>query len=312
MPRRASPARALPVVAARRGALPRRAAAEPRVPGYSLFGESAHLPDPLHCETLAARSALHDWELTPHRHARLHQLVFVATGGGSAWLEGQTLPLAPMTLVNVAPGDVHGFSFQPGTTGYVATLAEEMRDEVLGHAAPFADARRLLAHSGLLPADAALAAAMHELCAEFDGRASERALVLRGLATVLLGRVARAAARMQPGGAAPRSPSRFLQRFEALIDAHYAEHWRVADYARTLGLSPTHLSRLVRQATGAPASKAIEVRLIREARRHLIYTQASVSAVALELGFSDPAHFSRVFSRAVGLAPREFRARAAG
>ena len=40
---------------------------------YSLFGESQHLPDVLHCETIAERSALHDWELAPHRHTRLHR-----------------------------------------------------------------------------------------------------------------------------------------------------------------------------------------------------------------------------------------------
>jgi AraC family transcriptional activator of pobA len=210
---------------------------------------------------------------------------------------------------------VHGFSFAPGTAGHVATLAEEMRDEALGLGAPAAELRRLLGRSAVLPADERLAAAMQELCEEFNGRAAAgaagRGLVLRGLATMLLGRVARACAAAQPEAATARSPSRFLRRFEVLVDTHFTEHWRVADYARALGITTTHLSRIVRQATGAPASKVIEVRLIREARRHLVYTQASVSAVAYGLGFSDPAHFSRVFSKAVGLAPREFRARAA-
>lgn len=30
------------------------------IQSYSLFGESQHLPDVLHCETIAARSVLHD------------------------------------------------------------------------------------------------------------------------------------------------------------------------------------------------------------------------------------------------------------
>lgn len=44
-----------------------------RILSYSLFGESAHLPDVMHCETIAERSVLHDWEFEPHRHARLHR-----------------------------------------------------------------------------------------------------------------------------------------------------------------------------------------------------------------------------------------------
>ncbi|WP_298213342.1 hypothetical protein [Acidovorax sp.] len=51
---------------------------------YSLFGESQHLPDVLHCETITARSVLHDWELAPHRHQRLHQVLLIESGGGVA------------------------------------------------------------------------------------------------------------------------------------------------------------------------------------------------------------------------------------
>ena len=103
-----------------------------------------------------------------------------------------------------------------------------------------------------------------------------------------------------------------VRRFEALVEAHFADHWKVADYARALAVTPTHLTRVVRASTGGPASKVVEMRLIHEARRHLVYTQASVTAVAYGLGFADPAHFTRVFSRVVGVAPREFRARASG
>lgn len=277
------------------------------IAGYALFGESAHLPDVLHCETIAARSALHDWELEPHRHARLHQLVFVEAGGGSAQLEGATLALAPMTLVNVPPGHVHGFSFAPGTAGYVTTLAAEMRDEVLAQAS---DVRRLLATSRLLRADDEVRSTTRAVWHEYGGRAAARALVLRGLTATLLGLAARLAAAAEPPPAARRE-SRLLGRFEALVEAHYAEHWPVADYARALAVTPTHLSRIVRAATGGPASKVIEMRLVHEARRHLVYTQAPITAVAYGLGFADPAYFTRVFSRAVGMSPREFRARAA-
>ena len=281
------------------------------LPSYSLFGESAHLPDVLHIETIAARSALHDWELEPHRHARLHQLVLVESGGGTAHVEGAALPLLPMSLVNVPPGHVHGFSFAPDTVGHVATLAEEMRDEVLAQAA---DVRRLLGRACILRAGPQVAGTMRALWQEFSGRSAARALVLRGLCGLLLGLAARlvveAAADARLAEAEPRE-SRLLRRFEALVEAHFAAHWKVADYARELAVTPTHLSRVVRGATGGPASKVIEMRLIREARRHLVYTQASVTAVAYGLGFADPAHFSRVFSRVVGLAPRDFRARAA-
>ena len=65
----------------------------------------------------------------------------------------------------------------------------------------------------------------------------------------------------------------------------------------------------MRTATGQPASRSVEARLVREARRQLAYTNLSISQIAYALGFIDPAYFSRVFSRATGLSPREFRSR---
>jgi len=108
----------------------------------------------------------------------------------------------------------------------------------------------------------------------------------------------------------PRPRPELLARFETLIEARFATHQPVADYAAALGVGPTHLSRVCRAATGRPASALIQDRLIREARRNLVYTNLSVSAIAYALGFSDPAYFSRVFTRATGLSPRAFRGRA--
>jgi AraC family transcriptional activator of pobA len=280
---------------------------------YSLFGESAHLPDVLHCETIAARSVLHEWEFEPHRHVRLHQLLLIESGRGVVQLEAGPQPLGPMALVNVPPGEVHGFRFERGTQGYVATLAEEMRDELLARAP---DERRALARAQVLRADRKTLATVREIWAEFNAHSPARALLLRGLCAGLLARTARVA--RAAGPAEPTDSARnqrlaesdpLLQRFEALLEAQYLEHWKVADYAHALAVTPTHLSRVVRAATGEPASRLIDVRVMREARRNLAYTHLSISTIAYTLGFADPAYFSRVFTRALGLSPRAFRAR---
>ena len=102
-----------------------------------------------------------------------------------------------------------------------------------------------------------------------------------------------------------------MQRLEALIEAHFLEHWQVADYARALAVSPTHLSRVARAATGVSAQRLIEARLMREARRNLAYTHLGVATIAYTLGYADPAYFTRAFTRDAGLSPRAFRAQVA-
>ncbi|SFI09559.1 AraC family transcriptional regulator, transcriptional activator of pobA [Bradyrhizobium sp. Gha] len=96
----------------------RTAVPAPAIRVYNLFGEAGDLPDVVHCETIAARSVLHDWTLAVHRHARLHQVLMIERGGGEATLDGRVVPLKPMQIVNVPVGHVHGFRFVPGTEGW--------------------------------------------------------------------------------------------------------------------------------------------------------------------------------------------------
>jgi len=273
------------------------------VQSYSLFGESTHLPDVLHCETIADRSVLHDWELAPHRHARLHQVLLVEKGGGSVTLDGKAHPLSQGSLVNVPPNHVHSFRFEKDTRGWVTTIADELMDELL---VGVGTQRSEINQATVLQSDAFIAKTVQQIWLEFSSQEKARALMLRGLSGVLLAWVARQLAAASIGDA-QANDSVLVQRFKALIEQNFASHWKVSQYAKALSISPTHLSRLTRAANGMSALRMIEARLMREARRNLAYTNLSISSIAYTLGFSDPAYFSRVFTRDAGLSPKAFR-----
>jgi AraC family transcriptional activator of pobA len=270
---------------------------------YNLFGEAGDLPDVVHCETIAARSVLHDWTFEPHRHARLHQFLLIERGGGQARLEEQDHALAPMRVVNVPIGGVHGFSFIRGTQGWVLTIASEVLDQVL---LPSEGLRRVLSSARVVHGTSQMRTTMKQIFAEFADRRFARAHVLRALTAMLIGLVAR---EMTTKVAMPDSGanSELFERFEALLEQHFLEHWTVSQYAGALSVTPTHLSRVTRSATGHAASHFIVERIIREARRNLVYTNMPISAIAYALGFNDPAYFSRLFSAETGLSPRSFR-----
>jgi AraC-like DNA-binding protein len=102
--------------------------------------------------------------------------------------------------------------------------------------------------------------------------------------------------------------SELFRRFEALVEQQHLKHWSVSEYAEVLSVTPTHLNRVTRAATGDTASHLILNRIVQEARRNLVYTNLPVSKIAYALGFDDPAYFSRVYAAATGLSPRAFRA----
>ena len=269
---------------------------------YNLFGESGDLPDVVHCETIAARSVLHDWTFAAHRHARMHQVLLIERGGGEATLDGRLRALKPMHVVNVAVGDVHGFSFVPGTQGWVLTLAAEILDQSVLASEGL---RGVLARSAVVRGTPQIRAAMKQIFAEHAARQFARAHVLRALSAALIGLVARQLA--GETRALGSADSELFRRFEALLEQHHLARWSVSDYAAALSVTPTHLNRLTRAATGDTASHLILNRMIREARRNLVYTNLPVSTIAYTLGFDDPAYFSRVYAAATGLSPRAFR-----
>jgi AraC family transcriptional activator of pobA len=146
---------------------------------------------------------------------------------------------------------------------------------------------------------------MKQIFAEHAARDFGRAHVLRALSAAMIGLVARALTGESGGGGS--AESNLFRRFEALLERQHLERWTVADYAKALAITPTHLNRVTRAATGDTASHLILNRLIREARRNLVYTNLPVSTIAYALGFEDPAYFSRVYTAARGLSPRAFR-----
>jgi AraC family transcriptional activator of pobA len=97
-----------------------------------------------------------------------------------------------------------------------------------------------------------------------------------------------------------------------LIQRHFRSHKPASFYARELGVSPTHLTRIVRSMTGNTPHELLAGKLIEEAKRQLVFTLGSVQEIGFRLGFADPAYFSRFFLKYTGETPRVWRIKEKG
>jgi AraC-like DNA-binding protein len=96
-----------------------------------------------------------------------------------------------------------------------------------------------------------------------------------------------------------------IDRARAFIDAHFAEHFGLADLALVAGLSPFHFIRCFREQVGlTPLAYRNQCR-VAEARR-LLLQGLPLAATALEVGFSDQSHLTRQFQRLVGTSPARY------
>lgn len=95
-------------------------------------------------------------------------------------------------------------------------------------------------------------------------------------------------------------------------EANYRKGIGLTEVAAALGYSPSYLSRLVTRHLGRSLTEHVLGRRTEAAKQLLANPQLSVGEVADQLGYSDPAHFSRAFMKATGLSPRVYRQRLSG
>lgn len=95
----------------------------------------------------------------------------------------------------------------------------------------------------------------------------------------------------------------------AVIERRHAEPLSLCDVAREVGMTPGHLTTVVRRRTGRTVQEWIIERRMAEGRRLLTDTDLPVQEVARRVGITDPGYFSRLFRREHGTSPRAWRGR---
>lgn len=101
-----------------------------------------------------------------------------------------------------------------------------------------------------------------------------------------------------------------INKFLAIVDQKFRQRLTVNDYSCEMGMSPGHLSRLCRLTLGMSSLDVINMRVIQEAQRELVYTSKTIKQLAAFLGFNDEAYFTRFFHKHTGVSPSQFRERA--
>ncbi|MFP5514699.1 MAG: helix-turn-helix transcriptional regulator [Alphaproteobacteria bacterium] len=98
-----------------------------------------------------------------------------------------------------------------------------------------------------------------------------------------------------------------MRRVTAHIDAHLASSIRNRDLAAAAKLSCGYFCQAFKDSFGCPPHAYIVRRRVERAKELLEATSTPLSQIALDCGFSDQSHFSRIFRRVAGEAPRLWR-----
>lgn len=103
------------------------------------------------------------------------------------------------------------------------------------------------------------------------------------------------------------STLRTTQLYKHALAQFIYEKQQVSDYARLLHISPNHLNKCVKLATGQSARELLDEMVLLEAKLLLAQTDLSISEVAFKIGKQAPGNFTRFFRSKTGFSPKHFR-----
>lgn len=128
-------------------------------------------------------------------------------------------------------------------------------------------------------------------------------LAIEALALEMLVRTAR----VDEGARQDRVLTRWMAHAVEFVHAHFRDKLRIADVAEAAGVHPAHLAAEFRRDRGVPLATYVRRLRVEWAAEQLAHTEQPISRIAIQAGFADQAHLTRMFKAGTGHTPARFR-----
>jgi AraC family transcriptional activator of pobA len=255
--------------------------------------------DPVRFLTLSQLTAGHDWRLTLVHDRPEHLLIWTTRGQGRLLLSGERRGVGAHNAIFVPARSLFSLDLGRQAVGQVMVVppASELNLPRIPRQLRIRDANAMSELTALLEAAAREQQARRPLAAQsLDAYGALIAVWLQRQCGLEEHVPARA-------NAAARLSHAYCQR----ISAHFAESMTMADHAAELGVTPTHLTRACKAATGRTAAELLTERVLYEARSLLCATDTAAQDIARFLGFGSAAYFTRFIQHHCGQTPTALR-----
>ena len=251
-----------------------------------------------------------------HRHAQYLQIHYIDRGRIHFLIDDKVYDNTGPCCYLTPPSVPHSFEFEDLARGHVFTVHESLiwhlqRDgqfQVLNYQLQegFCLQKSLVekSHPGQW---ARLEATMTQISGEWQDDLPGKMLALENLICLLIVQVTRLSEERADSHDVNNHDLQLFRRFSNLIEAYYREHRTLPEYTAELGVSESRLGSVCQRIASQSPKRLIHDRLLKEAKRLLLFTSHSFSDICYELGFTDPAYFARFFKRLTGLTAQQFR-----
>lgn len=98
-----------------------------------------------------------------------------------------------------------------------------------------------------------------------------------------------------------------FQRFLGLLFRHYKSERTIKFYASKLYLTPSHLTKVIKEVSYRTVSDWIDEMVVMSAKAMLKSSGMTVSQISEELNFANPSFFGTYFRKRTGLTPLQYK-----
>lgn len=254
---------------------------------------------PIQITTLAQMAGPQDWRLSLAHDRPEHLILWITRGQGRLLLNGTRRGVGTHNAILVPARSLFSLELGRQGMGQVAVIPDgtEVRLPQTPRQLRIRDVAAISELTGLF--EAAQREANHARSLAQDALDAHVALISVWLRRQIA----------QPDNLPMKqsAAARLSAAFGEGVVQNYAQSMTMGDHAHALGVTPTHLSRACKAATGRTASDLLTERILYAARIALSETTAPAQDIARHLGFGSAAYFTRFVQQHTGQTPMALR-----
>lgn len=278
-----------------------------------LYGDNNYTPmlEFIHSETLESRSKMYNWEIKEHLHTDLAQLFLIEKGEGILISERKETKIIGPSMIYIPTNTLHGFVFQDNVEGEVITFADSYLEN------NFKNTQKVIFTLNHLQffnfeIDSSdfdqISILKQMIIKELSEENIEKRSFIHSLFQTLFLIIFRInQKKTEDTGVTDNKTLGYFQIFQKSIKQGFSETKTISQYAKEIGITTMHLNRVCRAIVNKSPIQIIHEKVVTEAKKYLLNTTYSISEISYFLNFNDPAYFTRLFKKNVGVSPTDFR-----
>lgn len=259
-----------------------------------------------------------------HSHEFI-ELVFVVDGRAQHMFEGKLYPLHKNDVFIINPGETHTFKIKPNqplkiinclfTSSFIGdAMLKELgvsRSMDFLYVQPFLDEEQRFNHFINIEGKYAskFMSILENLMDEYEQKNNCYATLIRLQFIELLIILSRIYHERQPENkqGSENDNQLLVRQIIGYLTRNYDQKIKVSNLCELFNISSRHLSRIFKQFTDQTMIEKLHDIRMNRAKTLLLETDDKVLDIALQVGYNDPAFFSKVFQRITGYSPGQYK-----